>query len=250
MFFSVFYKAIQFCLSGNEEYIDEVGHNDGIINSNQSETKTRERKLSIRPRVSSVSLTGKLKRHSVHRKRAGSATSSADKSEASLEEEVHQIVETEKLLLEQQEERKREEEKEAAILAKQISEDNDDEWAEGRLLTAFEDVMAHGLCLILHTPKGPQHVKLSVVDNEIRWKKTGWRLLRKQHAVPLNSVKSVQPGKDAGNFLTHTAANASDESCFSIITETISIDLEAYGKVERDALLYGFAFKSREIIFS
>jgi len=108
------------------------------------------------------------------------------------------------------------------------------------LRRTFYSVLKEGMTMVLHTAdKNPKQIHLTLVNTELRWRSLKV-FARNQYKIDLRDIRSIEWGKQTSNFQRSTAFAVADETCFSLVTEKIVVDLEASSKVERDALVQGF----------
>lgn len=109
------------------------------------------------------------------------------------------------------------------------------------LRKTFHSVLKEGMTMLLHTgDKTPKPIQLTLVGTELRWK-AAKVFARNQYKIDLRDIKFVEWGKQTSTFLKHPSMGASEDLCFSLITDKVTVDLEASSKVERDALVQGFS---------
>lgn len=109
------------------------------------------------------------------------------------------------------------------------------------LRKTFHSVLKEGMTLLLHTgDKNPKQVHLTLVGTELRWK-AAKVFARNLYKIDLRDIKYVEWGKQTSTFQKHPSMGASEDLCFSLITDKVTVDLEASSKVERDALVQGFS---------
>ena len=95
--------------------------------------------------------------------------------------------------------------------------------------------------MLLHTgDKIPKQIQLTLVGTELRWK-AAKVFARNHYRIDLRDIKYVEWGKQTSTFQKHPSMGAADDLCFSLITDKVTVDLEASSKVERDALVQGFS---------
>jgi hypothetical protein len=109
------------------------------------------------------------------------------------------------------------------------------------LRKTFLLVLKEGMTMLLHTgEKSPKQIQLTLVGTELRWK-SAKVFARTQYKVDLREIKFVEWGKQTDTFAKQTSMSASEDMCFSLVTDKVTVDLEASSKVERDALVQGFS---------
>jgi hypothetical protein len=109
------------------------------------------------------------------------------------------------------------------------------------LRKTFLSVLKEGMTMLLHTgEKSPKQIQLTLVGTELRWK-SAKVFARTQYKVDLREIKFVEWGKQTDTFAKQTSMSASEDMCFSLVTDKVTVDLEASSKVERDALVQGFS---------
>eukprot|EP01038_Epipyxis_sp_PR26KG_P006111 gene6111-8426_t len=138
---------------------------------------------------------------------------------------------------------------ETSSLLDSVDTNSIDEGVNKALKDAFISVLTEGLTLIFHTMKGPVQVRLSLVNNELRWKPVKL-FTTKLYKQQMSEILYVEWGKQTEIFRNSTAKDVKDEICFSLIVKQDtknggaalggSIDFETSGKMERDALVQGF----------
>jgi len=108
--------------------------------------------------------------------------------------------------------------------------------------STIANVLAAGVVIKLHTAKGPKDVKMTLSGSELRWESLDL-MTRKRYKLDLNEVLFVEWGKNTHNFHKPTASAALDDHCFSLVSQSTTLDLEVLadkGKPERDMLASGF----------
>ena len=109
------------------------------------------------------------------------------------------------------------------------------------LRKTFHSVLKEGMTMVLHTSdKNPKQIHLMLVGTELRWK-AAKVFARNMYKIDLRDIKYVEWGKRTNTFQKQASSGASEDMCFSLITEKVTVDLEASSKVERDALVQGFS---------
>lgn len=109
------------------------------------------------------------------------------------------------------------------------------------LRKTFHSVLKEGMTMVLHTSeKNPKQIHLTLVGTELRWK-AAKVFARNMYKIDLRDIKYVEWGKQTNTFQKQVSSAASDDQCFSLVTERVTVDLEASSKVERDALVQGFS---------
>lgn len=103
---------------------------------------------------------------------------------------------------------------------------------------SFLTVIRDGVTLILHSSKSSRAAKVKLSEDQIviKVKKI---LTVKVLMINLSDILSIEYGKVTTNFQRSGLQRLQSDSCFSILTADRSYDLEASGKVERDALVEG-----------
>lgn len=109
------------------------------------------------------------------------------------------------------------------------------------LRRTFHSVLKEGLTMLLHTgERTAKPIQLSLVGTELRWKSVKV-FARNLYKIDLRDIRYVEWGKQTNTFQKHPSMGASEDLCFSLITDKVTVDLEASSKVERDALVQGFS---------
>lgn len=110
------------------------------------------------------------------------------------------------------------------------------------LLNTFISVLSEGLTITMHGSKGrPKQIKLWLEgDYTLKWASTK-ALVKKKKKMNLHDVLFVEVGKQTTNFARATARAANEDLCFSLVTQTTTLDLESSSKMEREAMTQGFS---------
>jgi hypothetical protein len=96
----------------------------------------------------------------------------------------------------------------------------------------------NGKIVQINTPRGLIQVKLSLFNNkEIRWELTNNIMMNKKYKLELSEVLYVQPGKQTKNFQN---VRVEDNLCLSLIFQSVTLDIVAPTKEERDIMVKGF----------
>jgi hypothetical protein len=115
------------------------------------------------------------------------------------------------------------------------------------LLDTFMMIMSQGILVKLHTIGGPKDVRISIKKNstELQWEQAQSSnqnfITGKKYKLDLVEVRSVIIGKKTSNFLRATSAKAHEDLCFSLVCDSLSMDIELNRKIERDSVSHGFA---------
>eukprot|EP01035_Chromulina_nebulosa_P021957 gene21957-28427_t len=134
--------------------------------------------------------------------------------------------------------------KEAAGKLREFWQESDKinrDYISSTMRATFTRVMSDGMTLTLHTQKGPKNINMVLNGNEIFWKTSKMFPSRKQYKLNLREIIAVKLGKDTPNFKLPSAASVPEDTCFSLLTDKITVDLQLSSKVERDAVAQGFA---------
>jgi hypothetical protein len=115
----------------------------------------------------------------------------------------------------------------------------DDEETERRNLNeSIEVALNVGVTLTLHTVKNSRSAKISLADGTLTCRvRKGMSL--KVVPIGLNEITSILAGKKTPNYQRSALQNIPDDVCFSIVTDSKTLDFEAMFKTERDALVAG-----------
>ena len=71
---------------------------------------------------------------------------------------------------------------------------------------------------------------MCIVGSELRWKALKI-FARKRYKIDLKEILLIEWGKKTPNFKKPTTASVKEEKCFSLLTDKITLDLEASSKV-------------------
>lgn len=114
------------------------------------------------------------------------------------------------------------------------------------LVNTFRSVLAEGYLVTMHMGKGrPKNIRLSLDPRDsaiLRWTSTK-SLTRKVHSMNLHDVLFVEVGKRTTNFTGSKSAGVrvNEDLCFSLVTESMTLDIETSSKMEREAMAQGFS---------
>ena len=75
--------------------------------------------------------------------------------------------------------------------------------------------------------------------SELRWESMNL-MTRKRYSIDLKEILFVEWGKQTHNFRKTASAQAPEQHCFSLMSQTTTLDIEASNKTERDLLAQGF----------
>ena len=83
-------------------------------------------------------------------------------------------------------------------------------------------------------------VHLSLRKNVLYW--SGGRPVNGVRELSIHDILFIDIGKNTAGFLSgKSAAKVSESLCFSLVTATQSLDLEAASATEREAMAQGFS---------
>lgn len=114
------------------------------------------------------------------------------------------------------------------------------------LCETLKAVLAKGMKMTLYTVDGPKKIKMFLVGMELRWR-TVKIISRKTYKVDLRNVDYLEWGKRTAAFQSDAARVLDEELCFSLVSPSKTVDLQASSKVERDAVAQGFVLLLEEI---
>jgi len=105
-------------------------------------------------------------------------------------------------------------------------------------ISKLKALVAGGMLVQLHTSKGPKQVRLMVLGSEIRWETIpAPGMPSKKYKLDLSEVLFVDWGKKTKNLVR---APVEDDVCFSLVSQTSTLDLQVNNKEERDIMALGF----------
>lgn len=105
-------------------------------------------------------------------------------------------------------------------------------------VSKMKQLVAGGMLVQLHTSKGPKQVKLMVLGSEIRWETIAAPgMPSKKYKLDLSEVLFVDWGKKTKNLVK---ASVDEDLCFSLVSQTSTLDLQVNTKEERDIMALGF----------
>lgn len=117
--------------------------------------------------------------------------------------------------------------------------------ADEMLLESFYAHLDRGIVLKLHKEKSPgavktKQMKMSLVGNELRWQLRG-KIINKTGTVSMTLVRKIQWGKRTVIFNLPANKDVDENCCFSLVTDSYTIDLECSSRLERDVMARGFS---------
>jgi hypothetical protein len=121
-----------------------------------------------------------------------------------------------------------------------------DEGPNNVLCETLKAVLAKGLNITLYTVDGPKKIKMFMVGMELRWRMIKI-ISRKTYKIDLRELEYIEWGKRTAVFQSGPAHNVFDDVCFSLVSNSKTVDLRAASKIERDALAQGFVLLLEEV---
>lgn len=122
------------------------------------------------------------------------------------------------------------------------------EKAQTKILSSFIDKLEHGISITLHYKQAPPKKKIMLLlKNSLRWYSTNTILQYKSLKLAPQDIVRVEMGKKTPVFATEYAAGIDEDTCFSLCTEYVSVDLQADNKMERDGMVIAFRILSKRL---
>lgn len=120
------------------------------------------------------------------------------------------------------------------------------------LIDTFKSVLSEGYHVTLHRSTGKPRAVRICIDAEdptaLRWSVVK-SITRRQYSLDLSDVTAVEIGTRnfTKNALTSTELPHYEDMCFSLTTQTSSLDIQTTSKMEREAMAQGFTMLTDDI---
>jgi len=75
--------------------------------------------------------------------------------------------------------------------------------------------------------------------SELRWESMNL-MTRKRYSIDLKEILFVEWGKQTHNFRKTASAQAPEQHCFSLMSQTTTLDIEASNNTETEMVAQGF----------